>query len=198
MAAESAAALGVRHVIRTVSATELAQALPLIVWYLDDPVADPALVPLWFIAWEAREQVKVVLSGEGADELFSGYTIYREPLSLAAFERVPGGLRRTLGRISAQIPGRAGQGPAASGRVDVGTALLRQRTDLPRRSAARGAPRFTTRVRIAPGTARYRACARAEPAQTGFSGADRHWLCNELHDWAAASSTTRAPQNSST
>jgi asparagine synthase (glutamine-hydrolysing) len=104
VAAESAAAIGVRHVIRTVSASELADALPLIVWYLDDPVADPALVPLWFIAREAREHVKVVLSGEGADELFGGYTIYREPLSLAAFEKVPGGLRRTLGRISTRIP----------------------------------------------------------------------------------------------
>ncbi|MGH3765530.1 MAG: asparagine synthase (glutamine-hydrolyzing) [Pseudonocardiaceae bacterium] len=104
VAAESAAAIGVRHIIRTVSATELAEALPLIVWYLDDPVADPALVPLWFIAREAREHVKVVLSGEGADELFGGYTIYREPLSLAAFEKVPGALRRTLGRISTRIP----------------------------------------------------------------------------------------------
>ncbi len=104
VAAESAATIGVRHVIRTVSATELAEALPLIVWYLDDPVADPALVPLWFIAREAREHVKVVLSGEGADELFGGYTIYREPLSLAAFEKVPGFLRRTLGRISVRIP----------------------------------------------------------------------------------------------
>jgi asparagine synthase (glutamine-hydrolysing) len=104
VAAESAAAIGVRHVVRTVSASELADALPLIVWYLDDPVADPALVPLWFIAREAREHVKVVLSGEGADELFGGYTIYREPLSLAAFEKVPGGLRRTLGRISTRIP----------------------------------------------------------------------------------------------
>ncbi|MGH3694347.1 MAG: asparagine synthase (glutamine-hydrolyzing) [Pseudonocardiaceae bacterium] len=104
VAAESAAAIGVRHVIRTVSAIELADALPLIVWYLDDPVADPALVPLWFIARAAREHVKVVLSGEGADELFGGYTIYREPLSLAAFEKVPGGLRRSLGRLSARIP----------------------------------------------------------------------------------------------
>jgi asparagine synthase (glutamine-hydrolysing) len=104
VAAESAAAIGVRHVVRTVSATELVDALPLIVWYLDDPVADPALVPLWFIAREAREHVKVVLSGEGADELFGGYTIYREPLSLAAFEKVPGGLRHALGRISTRIP----------------------------------------------------------------------------------------------
>jgi asparagine synthase (glutamine-hydrolysing) len=104
VAAESAAAIGVRHVIRTVKPDEMMEALPLIVWYLDDPVADPALVPLWFVAREARRHVKVVLSGEGADELFGGYTIYREPLSLAPFEKVPGSLRRLAGGISKRIP----------------------------------------------------------------------------------------------
>jgi asparagine synthase (glutamine-hydrolysing) len=104
VAAESAAAIGVKHVVRTVSAEEMMETLPLIVWYLDDPVADPALVPLWFIAREARQHVKVVLSGEGADELFGGYTIYREPLSLAPFERVPGAVRRAMGKVSTAIP----------------------------------------------------------------------------------------------
>ncbi|WAL67265.1 asparagine synthase (glutamine-hydrolyzing) [Amycolatopsis cynarae] len=104
VAAESAAAIGVKHVIRTVSAQEMMDALPLIVWYLDDPVADPALVPLWFIAREARKHVKAVLSGEGSDELFGGYTIYREPLSLAPFEKVPGGVRKLLGKVSDRIP----------------------------------------------------------------------------------------------
>ena len=86
LAAETAAEIGVKHIVRTVAPDEMTAALPLIVWYLDDPVADPALVPLWFIAREARRHVKVVLSGEGADELFGGYNIYREPLSLAPFE----------------------------------------------------------------------------------------------------------------
>ncbi|WP_199430198.1 asparagine synthase (glutamine-hydrolyzing) [Qaidamihabitans albus] len=104
VAAESAAAIGVKHVVRTVSPDEMMDVLPLIVWYLDDPVADPALVPLWFIAREARRHVKVVLSGEGADELFGGYTIYREPLSLAPFEKVPGAVRKLLGSLSARIP----------------------------------------------------------------------------------------------
>jgi len=104
VAAETAAAIGVRHIVRTVSAEEMMEALPLIVWYLDDPVADPALVPLWFIAREARKHVKAVLSGEGADELFGGYTIYREPLSLAPFEKIPGGVRRLLGTVSTKIP----------------------------------------------------------------------------------------------
>ncbi|WP_277681334.1 asparagine synthase (glutamine-hydrolyzing) [Saccharomonospora azurea] len=104
VAAESAAAIGVKHVVRTVSAEEMMETLPLIVWYLDDPVADPALVPLWFIAREARKHVKVVLSGEGSDELFGGYTIYREPLSLAPFEKVPGGVRKLIGKASTFIP----------------------------------------------------------------------------------------------
>jgi asparagine synthase (glutamine-hydrolysing) len=104
LAAETAAEIGVKHVVRTVAPDELTAALPLIVWYLDDPVADPALVPLWFIAREARKHVKVVLSGEGADELFGGYSIYREPLALAPFERVPGALRGLLGQASTHLP----------------------------------------------------------------------------------------------
>lgn len=75
---------------KVVSQAEFVAALPEIVWYLDEPVADPpALVPLFFIAREARKHVKVVLSGEGADELFGGYTIYREPLSLKPFDYLP-------------------------------------------------------------------------------------------------------------
>lgn len=104
VAAESAAAIGVEHITKVVSPEEMMQTLPLIVWYLDDPVADPALVPLYFIAREARKHVKVVLSGEGADELFGGYAIYREPISLAAFEKVPAPLRRGLGKLSERIP----------------------------------------------------------------------------------------------
>ena len=104
VAAESAAALGVQHVTRIVTPQEMMEALPSIVWYLDDPVADPALVPLWFIAREAALHVKVVLSGEGADELFGGYRIYHEPISLAPFERLPGVLRRLMGRASTRLP----------------------------------------------------------------------------------------------
>ncbi|MHA6632079.1 asparagine synthase (glutamine-hydrolyzing) [Pseudonocardia sichuanensis] len=104
VASETAAAIGVEHVVRTVTANEVMTELPRIVWYLDDPVADPALVPLWFLAREARRHVKVVLSGEGADELFGGYAIYHEPLSLAPFERIPGVLRRLIGRTAAHLP----------------------------------------------------------------------------------------------
>ncbi|MEO6956964.1 MAG: asparagine synthase (glutamine-hydrolyzing), partial [Antricoccus sp.] len=104
IAAESAAAIGVQHITKVVSPEEFAEAVPRIVWYLDDPVADPALVPLWFIAREARKHVKVVLSGEGADELFGGYNIYREPLSLKLFEPLPGPAKNLLGALSKRLP----------------------------------------------------------------------------------------------
>jgi asparagine synthase (glutamine-hydrolysing) len=104
VAAESARAIGVEHITKVVTPEEFAESIPLVVWYLDDPVADPALVPLYFVAREARKHVKVVLSGEGADELFGGYNIYREPLSLAAFDRLPKGLRRALGALSTRLP----------------------------------------------------------------------------------------------
>ncbi|MDK3255903.1 asparagine synthase (glutamine-hydrolyzing) [Blastococcus capsensis] len=104
VAAESAAAIGVQHITKVVTPEEFAESIPLVVWYLDDPVADPALVPLYFVAREARKHVKVVLSGEGADELFGGYNIYREPLSLAAFDKLPRSLRRALGTLSTKLP----------------------------------------------------------------------------------------------
>src|SRR6266536_3455473 len=104
VAAESAAAIGVEHITKVVSPQEMMDTLPLIVWYLDDPVADPALVPLYFIAREARKHVKVVLSGEGADELFGGYTIYREPISLHGFRHVPAPVKRVLAAVSSGLP----------------------------------------------------------------------------------------------
>ena len=104
VAVASAEAIGARHVTKVVSQAEFVAALPEIVWYLDEPVADPALVPLFFIAREARKHVKVVLSGEGADELFGGYTIYREPLSLKGFDYLPKKVRKSLGKASRPLP----------------------------------------------------------------------------------------------
>jgi asparagine synthase (glutamine-hydrolysing) len=104
VAVASAEAIGARHIAKVVSPDEFVAALPEIVWYLDEPVADPALVPLFFVAREARKHVKVVLSGEGADELFGGYTIYREPLSLKPFDYLPRRLRRSMGRVSRPLP----------------------------------------------------------------------------------------------
>lgn len=104
VAAETAEAIGVEHIVRIVSPQEYADAVPRIIWYLDDPVADPSLVPLYFVAETAREHVKVVLSGEGADELFGGYTIYKEPLSLAPFDKIPAQLLKGLNTLSRLLP----------------------------------------------------------------------------------------------
>ena len=140
VAAESAAAIGVRHVIRTVSEQELTETLPLIIWYLDDPVADPALVPLYFVANEARKHVKVVLSGEGADELFGGYNIYREPTSLRSITGLPDGMRKGLAAVGRALPqGFRGQDMLRRGVAGPGGPVLRQRPDLPRGTARRAA-----------------------------------------------------------
>ena len=104
VAAESAAAIGVEHITKAVIPQEMMDTLPLIVWYLDDPVADPALVPLYFIAREARKHVKVVLSGEGADELFGGYNDLPRADCAARLRLLPPVVRRRLGAVSERLP----------------------------------------------------------------------------------------------
>jgi asparagine synthase (glutamine-hydrolysing) len=104
IARNSARYLDVATIPTTIGPTEMMEALPKIVWHLDDPVADPALVPLYFVAKKAAEHVTVVLSGEGADEFFGGYTIYREPLSLAPIHGLPDPLQKGLRAVSRVIP----------------------------------------------------------------------------------------------
>ena len=123
VAAESAAAIGAEHIVKVVSPEEYADAIPKIMWYLDDPVADPSLVPLYFVAETARKHVKVVLSGEGADELFGGYTIYKEPLSLAPFEKVPDPLLKGLRNLGQVLP----EGMKGKSLLDRGTQPMETR-----------------------------------------------------------------------
>jgi asparagine synthase (glutamine-hydrolysing) len=104
VAQDSARHLGVTTIPTVIDAQDMMDALPRIVWHLDDPVADPALVPLYFVAKKAAEHVTVVLSGEGADEFFGGYAIYREPLSLAPVQGLPDPLQRGLRAVSRAIP----------------------------------------------------------------------------------------------
>jgi asparagine synthase (glutamine-hydrolysing) len=103
-AQETAAALGVKSIPYVISAEEFFTHLPRIIWHLDDPMADAAAVPLWFVAREASRHVKVVLSGEGSDELFGGYAIYRQPGLVRAGERLPDWGRLPLKRAAALIP----------------------------------------------------------------------------------------------
>ncbi|HEX7266514.1 MAG TPA: asparagine synthase (glutamine-hydrolyzing), partial [Streptosporangiaceae bacterium] len=103
-AQETAAAIGVKSVPYVISSEEFFHYLPQIIWHLDDPMADAAAVPLWFVAREASKHVKVVLSGEGADELFGGYAIYHQPGVVRAGEHLPGWGRVPLQRAAALIP----------------------------------------------------------------------------------------------
>ena len=104
IAQDTADQLGVRLTPTVVTEDDVIRELPRIVQLLDDPVADPSLVPLYFLARTAARHVTVVLSGEGSDELFGGYTIYREPMSLAGIDRLPAGMKRGLRSLSKVIP----------------------------------------------------------------------------------------------
>jgi asparagine synthase (glutamine-hydrolysing) len=107
----TATALGVKSVPYVISPEEFVATLPRIIWHLDDPMADAAAVPLWFAAREARKHVKVVLSGEGADELFGGYGVYYQPGMVRAGKALPGWGRATISRVAAEMPaGRKGKG----------------------------------------------------------------------------------------
>jgi asparagine synthase (glutamine-hydrolysing) len=110
-AAATAAALGVRSVPYVITPDEFVACLPRIVWHLDDPLADAAAVPLWFAAREARKHVTVVLSGEGADELFGGYGVYYQPGVVRAGKALPEWSRATIGRVAGGLPaGARGKG----------------------------------------------------------------------------------------
>ena len=103
-AQETAAALGVKSMPYVIGVEEFMRHLPQIVWHLDDPMADAAAVPLWFVAREARRHVKVVLSGEGSDELFGGYLIYHQPRVVRGGEKLPDWGRSSLKRAASLIP----------------------------------------------------------------------------------------------
>ncbi|MFA9397423.1 MAG: asparagine synthase (glutamine-hydrolyzing) [Clostridiaceae bacterium] len=104
LAKETAHKLDIENISVKVTPEEFVKELPKIIWHLDGPVADASVVPIYFISREARKHVKVMLSGEGSDELFGGYTIYREPLDLSVFNHVPTALKSGLIQLSKIIP----------------------------------------------------------------------------------------------
>lgn len=104
VAKETADKIGVENISYVISADEYLEELPKIMWHMDDPLADPACVPLYFVAREARKHVTVALSGEGADELFGGYNIYREPQSLAVFDKIPHIFQALLKNVAKVMP----------------------------------------------------------------------------------------------
>lgn len=105
----AARAVGAEHREVVVSPGEFVDALPQLVWHEDEPIAFPASVPLYFVSRLAREHVKVVLSGEGADELFLGYpwyriTLWNERLGRAYRAALPRALRRGVSGLIGSLP----------------------------------------------------------------------------------------------
>jgi asparagine synthase (glutamine-hydrolysing) len=123
VAKETADKLGVENISYVITPEEYMAELPKIIWHLDDPLADPACVPLYFVAREARKHVTVVLSGEGADELFGGYNIYREPQDLEIFNKIPSVLKSFLKIIARIMP----EGMKGKSFIERGTTPMEER-----------------------------------------------------------------------
>ena len=102
-AKEFADQIGMKNDARIIEPDEYWDSLSDIMYYMDEPVADPSALALYFLSDVASKKVKVVLSGEGSDELFGGYNIYCEPLEHTRFNKIPFPVRRFLGRAAERI-----------------------------------------------------------------------------------------------
>ncbi|HET9226914.1 MAG TPA: asparagine synthase (glutamine-hydrolyzing) [Thermoanaerobaculia bacterium] len=85
-----------RHREVFVTPKEFQDFIPSLVWHMDEPVTESAAISLYFVAKMAREDVAVVLSGEGADEVFGGYPIYKYMQTLERYRRLPAALRQNV------------------------------------------------------------------------------------------------------
>ena len=97
--------VGIRNYSKIISTREYWREFPKIQYYMDEPLADASAAALYFVDREASRHVKVILSGEGADELFGGYVIYHEPFSLNAYQKIPAGVRRAAAAAVSVLPG---------------------------------------------------------------------------------------------
>ncbi len=103
-AKQVAAHLGTTHHELTVSAKEVRDVLPTIISELDEPLADPALLPQYLLSKFTREHVKVALSGDGGDELFLGYPTFTASKALSYYVRTPALMRRGVESLSHMLP----------------------------------------------------------------------------------------------
>lgn len=103
-AAEFSKFMGVNNYAYRIEPEEYWENLPKIQYHMDEPLADAASVALYFVNREAAKQVKVCLSGEGADEFFGGYNIYKEPFTVSWYDKVPLPIRRAVGAVAEHLP----------------------------------------------------------------------------------------------
>lgn len=97
--------IGVDHYTKLITSEEFWGAVPKVQYHMDQPLADPSCIALYFVSKLASEHVKVVLSGEGADELFGGYQVYRSPMNQRIYHAVcPYPLRKLFRKIALRLP----------------------------------------------------------------------------------------------
>lgn len=96
--------LELENTSKTVTREEYLKILPRVAYHLDEPTADPAAVALYFVSELAAKDVKVVLSGEGADEFFGGYNSYHSALDCGIYGKLPFALRRLIARLCRRLP----------------------------------------------------------------------------------------------
>ena len=100
--------IGKENTSRVISPEDYWGNFAKIQYHMDEPLADPAAVALFFVCKLAAEKVKVVLSGEGADEIFGGYNIYHNPDDMASYEKIPKPIRRAVGKAASHLPHKHG------------------------------------------------------------------------------------------
>lgn len=96
--------LGINNKSKEITKEEYIKAFPKIMYHMDEPLADPAAIALYFVSELASKDVKVVLSGEGADELFGGYGKYLEELSASWYMKIPYFIRHIASNIASLFP----------------------------------------------------------------------------------------------
>ena len=98
----------VKNISKKISKEEYFKNFPKIQYYMDEPLADPSAVALYFVANTASKHVKVALSGEGADEIFGGYNIYHEPYSVSWYNKIPYPIRKGIGVLAYPLRNHTG------------------------------------------------------------------------------------------
>ncbi len=100
--------IGKENISKVITPEEYWDNISKIQYHMDEPLADPSCIALYFVCNKASEYVKVVLSGEGADEIFGGYNVYKEPLGSRAYKALPMEIRRGIGSAAAKLPHKRG------------------------------------------------------------------------------------------
>lgn len=106
LAADLSKKLGMTNAKKEITPDEFFEAIPMVQYHSDEPHANLSAVPLYYLANLASEELKVVLSGEGADELFGGYDWYIQSDASVFYKKLPLKLRRFLAATLGKIPQR--------------------------------------------------------------------------------------------